>query len=264
VLQPFQGGEEVRYEKRQLFFRGELAWDKIREINSRYYHKYKDVLKVNAGQVIRKNDSCWRSFFELLELKKQGKLPPHIRKVSPPGYWKDRALGKRKLIIIIRSDRYYIEKVDDDWGYIVLKDFSKRIRYYGKILWSGRQGDLEIIYRDGRWAANIPVEVGARPPKSNRRGYVEGARRIKRRGRIVERNPESIKQKDPKGSHKAFIDMGVNNLFAIAISNGIGILVKGGVIKSEHFYWKSEKATLQETRKPRPFRAGSVFIRVFV
>ncbi len=75
-------------------------------------------------------------------------------------------------------------------------------------MWSGRQGDLEIIYRGGGWVANIPVEVGARPPRWNRRGYVEGARRIKRNGGIIERNPERIRQRDPKGSHKAFIDMG--------------------------------------------------------
>ncbi|MGC9149393.1 MAG: hypothetical protein ACP5GI_08165 [Sulfolobales archaeon] len=199
----------VRVDADPLFFRGELAWDKIKEINRRYYHKYKDILKVNAGQVMRKNDSDWRSFFKLLKLKKQGKLPPHIRKVSPPGYWKNRALGKRRLIILIRSDRYYVEKIREDWGYIVLKDFNKSIRYYGKILWSGKQGDLEIIYRGGRWVANIPVEVGVRPPKWNWRGYVEGARRIKKNGGIVERNPESIRQKDPRDSHKAFIDMGL-------------------------------------------------------
>jgi putative transposase len=55
-----------------------------------------------------------------VRLKKQGRLPPFTRKISPPGYWKDRLLGKRRLIVIIRSDRYYIEKMGGDWGYIVL------------------------------------------------------------------------------------------------------------------------------------------------
>jgi len=27
----------------------------------------------------------WRSFFELLKLKKQERLPPFARKISPPG-----------------------------------------------------------------------------------------------------------------------------------------------------------------------------------
>ncbi len=105
---------ELNYEKRQLFFRGELTPEKMKEAGRKYYYKYRDLLKVNAGQVIRLNDGAWRSFFKLLKLKKQGKLPPHIRKVSPPGYWKDRALGKRRLITIIRSDRYYVEKVGED------------------------------------------------------------------------------------------------------------------------------------------------------
>jgi len=64
----------------------------------------------------------------------------------------ERALGRR-LIVIIRSDRYYVEKVEDYWGYIVLKDISMRIKYCGKLLGSGGQGDLEIIYRDGGWVA---------------------------------------------------------------------------------------------------------------
>jgi putative transposase len=77
---------ELNYEKRQAFFKGELTRDKMREIDRRYYYKYKDVLGVNAQAVIQKNDEAWKSFFELLKLKNQGKLPPHTRKVSPPGY----------------------------------------------------------------------------------------------------------------------------------------------------------------------------------
>nr|NAZ27724.1 transposase [Caldivirga sp.] len=39
------------------------------------YHKYKSVLGVNAGQVVRLNNSAWKSFFETLKLYRQGKLP---------------------------------------------------------------------------------------------------------------------------------------------------------------------------------------------
>ncbi len=49
-----------------------------------------EVLGVNAQAVIQKNEEAWKSFFKLLDLRKQGKLPPHIKKISPPGYWKDR------------------------------------------------------------------------------------------------------------------------------------------------------------------------------
>jgi putative transposase len=48
--------DELSYEKRQAFFNRELTPEKLYEINNRYYHKYKGVLSVNAGQVINKND----------------------------------------------------------------------------------------------------------------------------------------------------------------------------------------------------------------
>jgi len=59
--------------------------------------------------------------------------------------------------------------------------------------------------------SNIPVEVGAKPSKSNKRGYVEGVRSIKRNGGVVERNPGRIRQRDPWGGHKGFIDVGLTN-----------------------------------------------------
>jgi hypothetical protein len=51
--------------------------------------RYKEVIGVDAGQVVNKNDGAWNAFFELLKLGKQGKLPPFVKKLSPPGYWKD-------------------------------------------------------------------------------------------------------------------------------------------------------------------------------
>ncbi len=54
-----------------------------------------------------------------------------------------------------------------------------RIRYAGGIKWEGRQGRLEIVYEAGRWFALITIEVGADPPKSNRRGYVKSSYRDK-------------------------------------------------------------------------------------
>jgi hypothetical protein len=47
---------ELNYEKRHAFFNGELSPGKRDEINRRYYHKYKEMFGVNAGQVVNKND----------------------------------------------------------------------------------------------------------------------------------------------------------------------------------------------------------------
>ncbi|MDT7889952.1 MAG: transposase, partial [Desulfurococcales archaeon] len=200
---------------------------------------------VNAGQVVNKNDEAWNAFFELLKLGKQGKLPPFMKKLSPPGYWKDRETGEKEIHILIRNDRYYLEPISEDEGYIVLEDFDLRIRYTGRIRWEGKQGRLEIIYEAGRWQAYIPIEVGVEPPKSNRRGYVKPNYRDKK-GRVT--NPRSIKQRDPISDKEAFMDMGLNNLFAVVTTNGSALLIKGGSIKSEYYWWKREIAAYQSIR----------------
>jgi putative transposase len=42
--------------------------------------------------------------------------------------------------------------------------------------------------------------------------------------------------------------MGLNNLFAVTISDGSAMLIKGGTIKSEYYWWKREIATYQAVR----------------
>jgi putative transposase len=242
---------ELNYEKRHAFFNGELSPGKRDEINRRYYHKYKEMLGVNAGQVVNKNDEAWNAFFKQLDLRKEGRLPPHIKKLSPPGYWKDRETGEKKIHILIRNDRYHVEPISENEGYIVLEDFDLRIRYAGRIRWEGKQGRLEIIYVNGRWFAHLPIEVGVDPPKSNPKGYVkpiydDDEKKKKKKQRIT--NPKSIKQRDPIGDKEAFIDMGLNNLFAVVTTDGSVMLIKGGSIKSEYYWWKREIATYQSIR----------------
>jgi putative transposase len=228
---------ELNYEKRQTFFNGELTPEKYYEINRKYYYRYNEILGVNAQAVIQKNDEAWNVFFKQLDLRKQGRLPPHIRKVSPPGYWKDRLTGKKEIHIFVRSDKYYLEPVDENGGYLVLVDFGLKIRYAGRIRWEGKQGRLKIIYVNGRWFTLVPIEVGVEPPKSNKRGYVKPNYKDKK-GRIV--NPRSIKQRDPIGDKEAFIDMVLNNLFAVVTSDGSALLVKGETIESEYYWWERD------------------------
>ena len=132
-----------------------------------FYYKYNVVLSVNAGQVINLNNGAWMSYFKLKEMYEQGKLPKFMNKPSPPGFWKDKLLGRRLLRILVRNDRYYIEQVNGGEGYLVLKDWGLRIRYAGKIKWAGKQGTLVIKFEDNRWFAYVPITVGAKPAKSN-------------------------------------------------------------------------------------------------
>jgi putative transposase len=63
---------ELNYEKRQAFFKGELTRAKMYEIDRKYYYKYNEVLGVNAQAVIRKNDEAWSSFFVCMRRRLTG------------------------------------------------------------------------------------------------------------------------------------------------------------------------------------------------
>ncbi len=161
---------KVNYKRRQSFFKGEIDWDSEEE-----YGEFKKILgSATAQQIIRKNNEAWRSFLKLLKLRKQGKLPKHIHKVSPPRYWKDRLTGKRRLMTVIRNDCYRIEVMNGEKWLILPKKL--KIRVTGEIRWRGRQGRLEIHYDDlnGRWYAYQSVEVDKpRHIISNKKAFID-------------------------------------------------------------------------------------------
>jgi putative transposase len=116
-----------------------------------------------------------------------------------------------------------------------------RIRYASRIRWEGKQGRLEIIYVNGRWFAHLPIEIGVDPPKSGPKGYVKpiyyDEEERKKQGIT---NPKSIRQRNPIGDKEAFMDMGLNNLLAVVTTDGSVMLIKGGSIKSEYYWWKRD------------------------
>jgi len=70
------------------------------------------------------------------------------------------------------------------------------------------------------------------PLESNPKGYVRGIY-------------EKIQIEKPRGDNKAFIDIGLNNLFAVVFNHSdIAILIKGSTIKAEYYWWKREIKTL--------------------
>ncbi len=225
---------ELNYERRQQFFSGngvdfKGTWNK-------YYNKYKGVLGVNAQAVMQKNNEDWSSFFSLLKLKREGKLPPHMKRVSPPGYWKDKETGKRRLIIVIRQDRYV---VDVERRILILKDFNMEIRFVGRLRWYGRQGRLEIIYDEskGAWYAHIPVEVGVEVTKTGNKSK-----------HIVRGERKTIQIESPKGNKVASIDLGINNLASVVVDDGTWILYKGIRTKEDYFYLQRRIAEIQSLR----------------
>jgi len=209
------------------------------ETYKEYYEKYKGLVgSATAAQIANMNNEAWASFFALLKAKGEGRLPPFIKKISPPGYWKDKALGKRVKRIPIQYNRYIVEPVNNGEGYIeitVARGRKIKIRYAGKLRWAGRQGRMLIVKEAGRWFAYIPVEVGAEASRWYRKGYVRG-------------ELKSVKQREPRGNEAAFIDMGLNNLFAIVTTSGDAALIKGVAVKAEHYRGKRKVEAIQGVR----------------
>ncbi|MFP3293134.1 MAG: transposase [Nitrososphaeria archaeon] len=213
---------EVNYERRQQFFHGEKVdlegtWDK-------YYERYKGALGVNAQAVLQKNNEAWSSFFSLLKRKREGKLPPNVRRVSPPKYWKDRGSKERRLILVVRQDRYI---VDERNHRLILRDFGLEIDFAGRLRWHGKQGRLEVRYDEARgaWYASIPVEVG-----------VEETKMGKKSKHIVRGERKSIRIAEPRGDGAAAVDLGINILASAVTSSGAWLLYRGSRAKEDYFY----------------------------
>jgi len=205
---------ELNFERRQAYIR----YKKFSWYPKHLYKKYAPLVgSATAQQIVRKNNEAWRSFLKLKKLEKKGRLPPHIRKVSMPGYWKRN--GRRELRIIVRNDCY---KIDDKYLYLPK---GLKLRYKGRLKWHGKQGRLEIIYDDvdGMWRGFIAVEV----EEPSRRG----------------------------GSKPLYIDLGVVNLATIW-SEGMrqSIAFSGGAVLADWWYW-SKKIAGEQRRLARVNKA---------
>jgi len=242
---------EVNYERRQQFFRGEKVdfegtWD-------RYYERYKGALGVNAQAVLQKNNEAWSSFFSLLKLKKEGKLPPHVKRVGPPRYWKDRETKERKLLLVVRQDRYV---VDERNRRLILKDFGLEVEFAGRLRWYGKQGRLEIHYDEMRntWYASIPVEVGVEETKTGKKSKY-----------IVHGERKTIQVESPRGNKAASIDLGINVLASAVVDDGTWLLYKGVRTKEDYFYLEKRIAQVQssadKTRNPGEYEAHEELLK---
>jgi len=223
---------EINYERRQQFFH-EGRVD-LKGTYDKYYEKYKDELgSANAQQVLNKNNEAWSSFFSLLKLKKENKLPPHMNRVSPPSYWKNE--DGRKLMLVVREDNYVVDELNHK---LVLKYFKMEISFTGRLRWHGKQGRLEIYYDETRnaWYASIPVEVGVEETKTGRRSK-----------HVVRGERKSIQVKSPKGNKMASIDLGINVLASVVVDDGTWLLYKGVRTKEDYFYFGKRIAEAQSS-----------------
>jgi putative transposase len=191
-----------------------------------FYERYKPLIgSATAQTIIRRNNDAWRGFFRLLELRREGKLPPFMARVSPPGFGKRN--GSRTLWTVIRKDKY---KIDGDR--IILKCLGAvgrvEVRCKGPIYLRGDRGELKICYDADkkRWYAHIAFSKVSE-------------KMVRGEWRQVPRQP--------KGNLTAGIDIGINNLMAIYVENGLTRLVNGKPLKSISYYWRKRIAEYQST-----------------
>ncbi len=240
---------EVNYERRQQFFHGEKVdlegtWD-------RYYERHKGALGVNAQAVLQKDNEAWSSLFSLLKRRREGKLPPYMRRVGPPKYWKDRETRERRLILVVRQDRYV---VDEQNHRLFLRDFNMEIDFAGRLRWHGKQGRLELRYDGARgaWYASMPVEVG-----------VETTRNGNESKHIVRGERRSIRMAGPRGDEAAGVDLGINMLASAVTSSGTWLLYRGSRAKEDYFYLTKKIAKIQsEADEARNAGDNGEFLRL--
>jgi len=214
---------EVNYARRRMFF--EKKGVDLKSTYKEFYEKYKELIgSATAQQVLNKNDEAWRSFFALLKLKREGKLPPFMDRISPPGYRKK--AGRRTLWSALRKDQYRVEG-----DRLVLKGLGAvgriELRYKGLVHLKGEQGRLEIHYDPDRrkWYAHISFEVSEK----------------------AVRGKWSTVPRKPRGTLVAGVDIGINNLMAIYVENGLVKLVNGRPLKAISHYWRRRIAEYQST-----------------
>jgi putative transposase len=191
-----------------------------------FYEKYKPLIgAVTAQTILLRNGKAWKGFFRLLELKGEGRLPPFITWISPPGYMKRN--GSRMLWAVIRKDQY---KMDGDK--IILQGLGAigwiEVKCKGPIHLRGDRGELRIRYDADRkrWYAYIAFSKVSE-------------KMVRGEWRPVPRQP--------KGNLTAGIDIGINNLLAIYVENGLMKLFNGRPLKSISYYWRRKIAEYQST-----------------
>jgi putative transposase len=147
----------ANYERRQAYFTGrrvptyEKQWRTFKDTDP-----FRQIGTCKGQALLLKLREAWGSFFALKKLASHGQLPPHVRRVSPPRYLKDRSTRRLKAeAVYVRNDGYRQQE-----NMLVL---SKHLRVPFKAgeLWVGKQGRLELHYDRlrGKWYGHIPVKV---------------------------------------------------------------------------------------------------------
>jgi len=211
----------ANYERRQAFFEHRKVPSYAQQCRDlKNAEPFKQLGTRKAQALLSKLNESWRSFFALLRLKKMGKLPPHIRKIRPPKYWKRNGRREAKAFYA-RNDGWRM----NDEAISISKDL--KVPYQCGELWVGRRGRLEVL-RDElseKWYAHIPVEVDWQPPSR------------------------------ADAERKASLDLGICNLAALHTEGERPIIYSGRAVLSDWIY-HTKRIAERQSRLPRRKRTS--------
>ena len=136
-------------------------------------------------------------------LKLKGRLKLELP-VNPP------SAKRRRMVVFVGHDNYRIDRRK----VLRLGYWGIEIPFKGELRWlpQGKQGRLVIVYdpMKGRWYARVSVEVPL--------------------------------QTSSRSTLKAGVDLGREILAAVAVEDGHALLYRGGVLKSDYFYFEKRIA----------------------
>ncbi|MDG6934314.1 MAG: transposase [Nitrososphaerota archaeon] len=171
----------ANYECRQALFKHLEMPSYSRQCAQFKTNEHFVALGTGKGQaLLQKLRDAWMAYRGLKKLERENRLPLNVKKVHPPGYWKEDGEPVLKLFAV-RCDCWSMNEKTIGVGRTL------KIPYSAGVLWVGKRGRLEVRYDrvSKRWYAHVPVKLDT---------------------------PEVIEK-----PRKAAIDLGVCNLVTLAI-----------------------------------------------
>ncbi|MGB9022397.1 MAG: transposase [Candidatus Bathyarchaeia archaeon] len=218
----------ANYERRQALFKSQRNLTYAQQCKRlKDADAFKQLGTCKAQAVLMKLREAWGSYHTLKRLQRNGQLPPHIKRVSPPRYMKDRQTRRLTAnTIYVRNDGY---RQEDD---TLILSKSLGVPFKAGDLWLGKQGRLELHYDSlrKRWCGHIPVKV-----KWPRKG-----------------KPHHSTRK------RASIDLGICNLATCVIEDsGKAYVYSGRAVLSDWRYWTKLIAAVESELKKTNGRDSS-------
>jgi len=214
----------ANYERRKAFFEhGNIPTYSAQCRSLKTNEAFKALGTCKAQALLQKLDESWRSFWALVRLRKKGQLPPHIKKLSPPNYWKSN--GERLLKgLYVRNDGWRMDE------HVISISKNLKVPYNSGHLWVGKQGRLEVVKDEinGKWYAHIPVEVDTPLHRT------------------------SLK--------KASLDLGICNLATLYIQGEKPIIYSGRAVLSDWVYRTKKIAEKQSKLQRRKHTSRQISI----